>query len=198
MKTKFLLLLNILYFSFNANADSVEDCEKQYPSEYKLQKYCIEKAHRSAKEITNYLERYDMSLENWISHKVEGKVAAIIYWECTNKYWTKGKKADITLMAYCLKTEEKAALELGKLGGNLEDSFYFEEGVSGDIAALGVLLNFIEKYNFKAGDAAVQAAKDGNVAAKIFIECKEEYFIKQKNQREQAKCLLRRENQELK
>ena len=191
-KQAILIILALLLSTFNTQAGIVEHCESKYAGEFKMIKYCLKKAHSSMTEIKNFMKQYNLTSENWISKSNTGFVPAVIYKNCNDKYFD---AEEINLKAYCLKTEESAARDLGKIGGSAADSYIFEEGIMGKVAALGVTLDFLQRYGLRINDRiegidVEVAASEGNKAALIYMECKKAHG---KDSRNLARCLLTKE-----
>ncbi len=156
---KVLSVLSIMGIVVPTHADVTEDCEKEWPGDYRMQEYCLKKASKGAGRVYAYLERHNLTLDNWVKHQVMGEVPAIIFGRCQTEW---GK--NIPMLAYCLEKEEKAAMRLGKIGGDPEDSIEFEPGINGDIAAMGIASQYLRKYELGKVSEAEKAAEQGNKA----------------------------------
>lgn len=152
-----------------------------------MQEYCMKQEIEGADYIKDFLNRHNMTEDDWVEHSVKGEVPALILNKCSKKW-----HPDMKMIAFCLKNEEKSAIRLGKIGGSAEKSIEFKPGVAGDIAAIGVATDYLERHNYEHVSVAREAAKQGEKAAIIWVECES------KDHRAEAKCLLRRENKELK
>lgn len=182
MKTLVLLIVGTLVLSIKSfAADLASDCAKEWPGNYQMQEHCQKQMVQGAKDIYAYLARYGMTTDTVFSHRQRGEVPALIYERCM-KEWDK----DFRMAAFCLKREEEAGRRLGKIGGHKRDGIEFVPGVEGDIAALAVSLDYLEKHNLKTVDGAKAAAARNNSAALIFFQCQSE------DHRAEATCLLNR------
>lgn len=188
MKHLKFLLIFFVSWSLSVSADSVSDeCKKEWPGDYQMQEFCMKQATDGAESIQDFLARYDMTTDNWVEHSVRGEVPALILKKCSEKW-----HPDMNMIAFCIEEEEKSAIRLGKIGGSPENSVEFKPGVSGDIAAIGVSTDYLERHNYEHVSVAKEAAARGEQAGIIWVECES------KDHRAEAKCLLRRENSELK
>lgn len=119
MKTIIALGITVLLwmyamYSFPAFAAEPNEfetfCATKWPTNFEMQKYCDSQQLQGIQDTKDFLERHGLSMDTAVLAFVQGNAAAIIFYQCLGKW-----KPNFEMTAYCIKQQEQAAEQLGKL-----------------------------------------------------------------------------------
>jgi hypothetical protein len=86
-------------------------CAAEWEDDFQMQRHCVERQQEGWTAVRSFIERYGLTNEEEITARVEeGHPAAAIADGCFQEWLP-----DYRMVAWCMKRQEKAATELGKL-----------------------------------------------------------------------------------
>jgi hypothetical protein len=100
--------------AFDSHAQtSIESfCRAEWPTDFRMREYCINKQTDGAREIVQFTRDYDLTMDGAaLREKVSANdAAATILLMCVSEW-----PSDWSQMAYCVRQQKDAALRLGDL-----------------------------------------------------------------------------------
>lgn len=99
----------IVFVAAQASLAISSKCEKEWPTDFEMQEYCIKQQVEGQAEILEYVSRYNVDLDNK-SSAASLTTAEVILVKCFSEW-----DGDNKMIAYCIEKQEESALRLGKL-----------------------------------------------------------------------------------
>lgn len=84
-------------------------CEDRFPSDFHMQEYCLNEQAEAGREFMEFVNAHRLDLNTVSADANGGNIAAIILVHCWDRF------PDYHMRVYCMKEQETAARNLGKL-----------------------------------------------------------------------------------